>query len=213
MNWVEILGYVASLLVATSLSMSSIARLRALNLFGAFAFSVYGWMVGAYPVLVVNAYIVVINIVFLLKMQPGHSEAFELLAINRHENRYLQRFLDFHQKDILKFFPDFNADEIHDANIVLIMRDMLPVGVVACRQTDDNTLTIKLDYVIPSHRDFRCAQYFYQAWSDVISCGSISRFVVKGDAGPHKSYLKKIGFHSDKSLGEGWLSRPATISS
>ena len=210
MNWIEILGYVASLLIAVALSMSSIARLRALNLLGAIAFSIYGWKVGAYPVMVVNAYIVVINIVFLQKMQPGRSEAFELLGINRLENRYLQRFLDFHQVDIRNYFPEFNIDELENSHIVLILRDMLPVGVVVCRQTDEETLAIKLDYVIPSHRDFRCAQYFYQAWNDVISCENISRFVIKGDVGPHRSYLKKIGFKADRSLGDNWLTRPAT---
>jgi len=212
LNWIPILGYAASLLVAVALSMSSIARLRALNLVGAFVFAIYGWLVGAYPVMVVNAYIVIINIVFLLKMQPGRSEAFELLGINRLENRYLQRFLDFHQKDIRKYFPDFSMEALEDSEIVLILRDMLPVGVVVAQQTDDETLTIKLDYVIPSHRDFRCAQYFYQAWSDVINIESIRRFVVKNDVGPHKSYLKKIGFQADKSLGKDWLSRSAAIS-
>lgn len=211
MSWIEITGYVASVLIAVALSMSSIARLRALNMIGAFVFAVYGWMVGAYPVLVVNAYIVIINLVFLIKMQPGRSEAFELLEINRLENRYLQRFLDFHQDDIKKFFPDFKMQELDNAHIVLILRDMLPVGVVVCQQTDEDTLTIKLDYVIASHRDFRCAQYFYEAWSDVINVESIRRFVVKGDVGPHKSYLKKIGFQPDTSLGDSWLSLPASV--
>lgn len=211
MDWIDILGYVASLLVAVSLSMSSIARLRALNLLGAFAFIIYGWKFGAYPVMVVNFYIVIINIVFLLKMQPGRSEAFELLAINPRENRYLQRFLNFHQTDIKKFFPEFDATVLSDAHIVLILRDMLPVGMVVCRQTDEQTLAIELDYVIPSHRDFLCAQYFYKAWNEEIQIESIRRFVIKGDEGPHQSYLKKIGFKADENLGPAWLSRPASI--
>jgi len=213
LDWIEITGYVASLFVAAALSMSSIARLRVLNLLGAFAFTIYGWKVGAIPVMAVNAYIVVINIVFLQKMQPGRSEAFELLRINRQDNRYLQRFLHFHKSDIRKFFPEFEADKLDGAHIVLILRDMLPVGLVVCSPTDDKTLTINLDYVIPSHRDFRCAQYFYQAWSDVISTRNISRFVIRDGVGAHESYLKKMGFQTDKSLGPGWLSRPAVPSS
>ena len=210
LNWTEIVGYVASLLIAIALSMSSIARLRFLNLLGAAAFSVYGYLVGAYPVFVVNAYIVVINIVFLAKMQPGRSEAFELLASNRGENRYLQRFLDYHREDIGKFFPNFKAGTIGDSKIVLILRDMLPVGVVICEPTDEKTLTIKLDYVIPSHRDFRCAQYFYESWSDVISCEGVDRFAAKGDVDPHRSYLKKMGFRPEASMGEDWFFRPVS---
>lgn len=211
MSWIDILGYAASLLVAVALSMSSIARLRFLNLCGAAVFVIYGWLVGAYPVFVVNAYIVVINVIFLVKMQPGHSEAFELLALNRMENRYLQRFLDFHQADIHKFFPKFQADSFGDSHAVLILRDMLPVGLVICHQSDENTLTIALDYVIPSHRDFRCADYFYQSWNDVISCEGIERFIAHGEVSSHRSYLKKMGFEAEMNLGDDWFSRPATL--
>jgi hypothetical protein len=206
LNWIDILGYAASLLVAVSLTMNSIARLRALNLVGAAAFAVYGFMAGAYPVLAVNAYIAVINVVFLLKMQPGRSEAFELLALSRVDNRYLQRFLDFHQEDIRKFFPNFDAEAFGGSKVVLILRDMLPVGVVICEQTDAETLTIKLDYVIPSHRDFRCAEYFYRSWNDVLGCEGVCRFVAKGDVEKHRAYLKRMGFVADEGRGEGWYS-------
>jgi len=77
LDWIEILGYVASTLVAISLTMSSLAKLRALNLVGASAFAVYGWLVGAYPVMAVNGFITVVNVIYLLRMQPGKSEAFE----------------------------------------------------------------------------------------------------------------------------------------
>ncbi len=112
MNWVEILGYVASVLVAVSLTMNSLARLRALNLLGASLFAAYGWLVGAYPVLVVNGFIAVINVIYLAKMQPGRSEAFELLALRRLDNRYVQRFLEFHREDIARFFPDFKVEAL-----------------------------------------------------------------------------------------------------
>jgi len=209
LNWIEILGYVASLLVAVSLSMNSIARLRVLNLMGAVAFTAYGLMVGAYPVFAVNAYITVINIIFLVKMQPGRSEAFELLVLDRPDNRYLHRFLEFHAEDIGRFFPNFDPGGFASSRIVLILRDMLPVGVVICERTDELTLTIKLDYVIPSHRDFRCAEYFYDSWSEVIDCQGVCRFVARGDVDPHRSYLKRMGFKKDEKRGQDWFMRSA----
>lgn len=209
MSWVDFLGYAASLLVAVSLSMSSLARLRALNLLGAVAFAIYGFLVGAYPVLVVNAYIAVINVVFLIKMQPGRSEAFELLAIDRAGNRYLRRWLEFHQDDIRKFFPGFQPKTFPDSRVVLILRDMLPVGVVVCEATDERTLTIHLDYVIPSHRDFRCAEYFYSAWNEVIPCEGVCRFAARAEVPPHQKYLRRMGFQTDMALGDGWYTRVA----
>ena len=208
MNWIEWLGYGASGLVAVSLMMSSIARLRALNLLGAVAFAIYGWLVGAYPVMAVNGFIALVNVVFLVKMQPGRSEAFELLAINRLDNRYLQRFLEFHRNDIQEIFPQFGIDHLKAPQVAFILRDMAPVGLVICDQTDEQTLTVKLDYVIPSHRDFRCAQYFYQSWRDVIKGVDINRFLAQGEVDSHRSYLKKMGFRPDEVIGPDWYVLP-----
>lgn len=201
MNWVEILGYVASALVAVSLTMSSLARLRALNLVGAALFAGYGWLVGAYPVLAVNGFIAVVNVVYLAKMQPGRSEAFELLAIRRLDNRYLQRFLEFHRQDIERFFPDFRVEALTQPHLVFILRDMLPVGVVICEADAERNLVVHLDYVVPAYRDFRCAQYFYRAWSTVVDCPGARRFVARGGVDRHRAYLKRIGFTPEPALG------------
>lgn len=197
MNWIELLGYAASVVVAVSLTMNSIARLRALNLVGSASFAVYGWLVGAYPVMAVNGFIAVVNVVFLLKMQPGRSEAFELLAIARLDNRYLQRFLEFHQQDIRRFFPHFAAEQLHEPRIVFILRDMAPVGLVVCERSDPDTLTVVLDYVIPSHRDFRCAEYFYRSWSKVVDGEGVGRFLARTEVPAHAKYLKRMGFRPD----------------
>ncbi len=209
MNWIEILGYAASVLVAVSLTMNSLARLRALNLLGASLFAVYGWLVGAVPVLLVNGFIAVVNVVFLARMQPGRSEAFELLAIRRRDNRYLQRFLAFHREDIARFSPGFDADAVADPRIVFILRDMQPVGLVVCEPGPGGDLRVHLDYVIPSYRDFRCAHYFYQAWSSVVECPDARRFVATGGSDKHRWYLRKVGFTAEPALGADVFVRAA----
>ena len=67
-SYYELIGYVGSLLVALSLSMKNIRLLRRINLLGAFTFSMYGLLIGAMPVFVLNGYIVVIDIYYLYKM-------------------------------------------------------------------------------------------------------------------------------------------------
>jgi hypothetical protein len=209
MNWIEILGYVASVLVAVSLTMSSLAKLRVLNLMGAIAFAGYGWLVGAYPVLIVNAFIAVVNVVYLLRMQPGRSEAFELLPLAHPDNRYFRRFLEFHGEDIARFFPGFRPEGLEKVHIVFILRNMLPVGVVVCRRQDDRTLEVLLDYVIPSDRDFQCARYFYRSWPEVIDAEGITRFITRGEVPPHRKYLKKMGFLAAPDLGRDFFVRVA----
>ena len=209
MNGIEVLGYAASVLVAISLTMKSLARLRVLNLLGAVLFVAYGAWVAAYPVLAVNGFIVAVNIVYLLKMRPGRSEAFELMAIRRPDNSYLRRFLEFHGEDIRRFFPDFDLDRLDDPRIAFILRDISPVGIVICEQTGDEALRVRLDYVIPSHRDFRCAQYFYHAWSEVMDAPGATRFVTQTDVPEHRKYLKRIGFDPAPEMGSDWYVRPA----
>lgn len=65
MMW-EWVGYLASVVVAISLMMSDIKKLRWLNLFGAMLFVAYGMAIQAYPVAAVNFFIVLIDIYYLV---------------------------------------------------------------------------------------------------------------------------------------------------
>ena len=61
-NLLEAVGYIASVLVAVSLTMTSIIKLRIINMIGAIAFVIYGLLISAYPVALVTGIIVFINI-------------------------------------------------------------------------------------------------------------------------------------------------------
>ncbi len=76
----EIIGYIASALVAISLMMSSILKLRVINLIGAAFFTVYGLLIGAYPVAVVNFIIVRIDLYYLYEIFAA-KEYFALLEV------------------------------------------------------------------------------------------------------------------------------------
>ena len=47
---IELIGYTASVILVISMMMSSFVKLRIVNLVGAFLFSVYGFIIGSYPV-------------------------------------------------------------------------------------------------------------------------------------------------------------------
>ncbi|EJG2020865.1 YgjV family protein [Vibrio parahaemolyticus] len=69
MNMVEILGYAASIMVAISLTMKDIVKLRILNFIGCALFTVYGLMIDSWPVVLTNGFIACVNVYFLAKMQ------------------------------------------------------------------------------------------------------------------------------------------------
>ncbi|MEZ8826117.1 YgjV family protein [Vibrio amylolyticus] len=69
MNTVEILGYAASIMVAISLTMKDIVRLRVINFVGCGLFTAYGLMIDSWPVVLTNGFIACVNVYFLVKMQ------------------------------------------------------------------------------------------------------------------------------------------------
>ena len=204
MEWMDILGYAASVLVAVSLTMSSIVKLRVLNLIGAVVFAIYGWLVGAHPVLVVNGFIAVVNVVYILRMRRL-EDTFELLEISRADNAYLGRFLDFHAGDIARFFPCFERRSLEGATIVFILRNMLPVGLVVCRRDGDDVV-IGLDYVIPSYRDLQCARFFYRDRRADYLDGGLRQYTAHAAGEEHRRYLETMGFRPDAQRGEGFYS-------
>lgn len=78
----EVIGYAASVLVAISLMMSSILKLRVINLFGAALFTLYGLLIGAYPVAAMNLFIVLIDLYYLRDM-VSMTERFTIFKVQR----------------------------------------------------------------------------------------------------------------------------------
>ena len=72
----EWVGYIASVVVAVSLMMGDIKKLRWWNLAGAGLFAAYGFAIDAMPVAFVNCFIVMINVYYLVKLyrQPSAEQ-------------------------------------------------------------------------------------------------------------------------------------------
>lgn len=66
-NSVELLGYIASILVAISFVMKSIKKLRLFNIVGATLFVVYSVIIQAWPVAFINLFSIGINIYRLVQ--------------------------------------------------------------------------------------------------------------------------------------------------
>ncbi|MBU3812165.1 MAG: YgjV family protein [Candidatus Niameybacter stercoravium] len=65
---VEWIGYAASAVIAISLLMTDVGKLRIINSIGCLLFVIYGLLVHAYPVAVANLIIVFINLYHLYKL-------------------------------------------------------------------------------------------------------------------------------------------------
>ncbi|RDY28054.1 lactate dehydrogenase [Romboutsia weinsteinii] len=72
-NPIEWIGYLASILIVISLTMSNIKKLRIINSLGCLAFVIYGVAVKAYPVAISNFAIVIINLYYLYKLKNSNN--------------------------------------------------------------------------------------------------------------------------------------------
>jgi len=63
----EWIGYLASVLIAISLTISSNFYFRIINLAGSICFVIYGLFIHSYPVAIINTYCIGINIFHLIK--------------------------------------------------------------------------------------------------------------------------------------------------
>lgn len=193
----EIIGYVASVLIAVSLMMKAIIKLRVINLIGAATFSVYGMLIGSIPVAAMNGFIVLINIYFLYQMFTA-KEYFKLIQLYPN-SKMLRHFLDFYADDIAKFVPDYSYQDTEETFALFVLRDMVPAGLLLGKKTDDGSLILELDYVIPNYRDFKIGRYIYDKKRDFLSDRGIKRIICKSNQPVHMKYLKKMGFEKSGS--------------
>lgn len=192
MDYVELTGYVASILVAISLTMSKILKLRIINTLGAVTFSIYGFLVGAYPVLVVNSFITLINIYYLIKMFRT-KDVFDTLEEDN-DSEYVKSFYTHYKKDIYNFFKDFKWDSLNKNKVIFILRNLRPVNLVVYNEQENGIIEILLDYTIPEYRDFLNGKYLISIFKEKKVRDSNIQLVTKPTSKSHIKYLKKMGF-------------------
>jgi hypothetical protein len=194
----EIIGYTGSVLVALSLMMRNILRLRVINFFGAATFATYGYLVGAYPVLVLNGFITLVDVYYLVGMWR-QKEHFSLMPVLDESHPYLTKFFEFHKDDIKQFFPSFDATKLDKPQCFFILRNLIPAGLFVFEKISDDTVFIKLDYAIPDYRDFKNAKFVYSAEQKYLKEHGINKLIAKGEVDKHRKYLERMGFKESKS--------------
>ncbi len=192
MDWLSILGYAASIIVATGMMMSSIKILRWINLLGAITFSTYGFLIGALPVGILNSFIVMIDIYHLITIYTK-KEYLKPLPV-RGDNKLLLEFLNFYKEDIKNFFPDFYYKPEINKFSFFVLRDMSIAGLILAREYEPEILKISLDYTIPQYRDFKVGKYVYDTHIQKFKDSGYKLLIAFPSNKKQKNYFDKMGF-------------------
>ncbi len=191
------IGYVASGIIAFSMTMNSIVKFRWINLVGASGFATYGFLIGAFPVMALNGFIVAVDIYYLLKIYMK-NQLFDTLEI-RHDNKYLLKFLSYHNVEIQKFFPGFKYKPEMNTVSFFVLRNMAVAGIFLAHSEDDNVLKVGLDYVVPEYRDYKNGKYVYHRLKDDFIKEGYKKIVAEGITKSHIKFLRKFGFKENSS--------------
>ena len=226
MPGLEIFGTAASLVIAASLMMRNLKRLRLINLVGSVMFALYGLGIKSLPVFLVNVFIVLIDAWYLRRLRLEVS-AFSLLRAAPGDSAYLAEFLRFYAKDIAKHAPGFSLEGPDGAaagggaeegaaaggasaaapaaggtEAVFVLRDLVPASLVVYRKRGEGVYDILLDYAVPASRDYKSAEFFFEVAAKEIAGGAEARFYTRSSVPVHERYLKRLGFVASDKGGE-----------
>lgn len=188
----ELFGYFASALIAISIMMSSILRLRLINAVGAAAFSLYGLLIHSYPVAILNGFIVAVNGFHLVRMLRA-KEYFQLLQL-KPDSVYLPYFLEFHGEEIRQILPEFRYRPSANQVALFILRDCSPVGAFIAEQESNGVLRVALDFVIPHYRDLKIGRFLFVEQAAFFRERGVKEIVIAPRSKEFGAYLVKVGF-------------------
>jgi len=189
MIWLEVFGYIGTVLVIVSMLMTSVLRLRVINIIGGVISGIYAVLVGATPVALMNLCLVCINLFNVYRLLRTKRQ-FDVVQ-SRGEDAMVQYFLHSNSQDIGKFFPEFDPDSVKDAVAFVVCCDGNPAGMLLGKPMEDGALDVQLDYAIPAYRDCSVGGYLYK---NLPGLGVIKLVSGHPAADTHLDYLEKMGF-------------------
>lgn len=200
--WLEIFGWLGSILVVWSLTLGRVLRFRWMNLTGSLIAAIYNGVIGVWPFMAMNGVIVLINIFWLTKLyRERHDEAVYEVVPVRAEDGYLQRVLTVHAADI-KANWGFDPARLGKGrrHAWLVVKGDETVGVTVVREEGADGV-VELDWVSPRFRDFTPGEFVHRR-SGIFQDLGLERVVVENPAKQARDYLTRVGF---TPAGERWV--------
>ena len=198
MNFLDLFGYVSSIVILISLTMSSIIKLRVINMTGSILFTIYGLMLHSVPTAFLNFGIVVINLYYLTKHYKK-KEVFKLVEVSE-DSELLEHFYSNNSKELTELF----GDNLHEQGqkVFFMLRNNHTAGILVGTE-EKETLKIKVDFVTEEYRDFKLGKYFFEENTEELVKKGYKKVYSKALHEKHKEYLEKIGFRKvDRDLYE-----------
>lgn len=193
MNLIEVFGIVSSIVILISLSMTSIIKLRIINLVGCVLFALYGYAIGSFSTTFMNIGIALMNLYYLRKLY-SIKESYEIVKADK-ESDYFKLFIEKNAGDIDKFFSRESMSRSQE--MYYLLRNNYTVGILGWK-AENTDIEITIDYVTERFRDYTFGKYIFQERLEIFRKEGYKRVIQKTENPLHQNYLKKIGFAQEK---------------
>ncbi len=193
---IELVGYLGSALVVISMLMTSVIRLRLINLVGCVIFTIYALIIKSYPTAAMNFFLVGINIYHLLRLMRTKRH-YDLIRSDAKDG-YFTYLLETSLEDIGRWFPEFRCSEAAERADVayLVSCDRNPAALFLGAKTGEGEMEVLLDYSTPVYRDTTVGRFLY---GELAKAGW-QTLVFRMKAPDHIAYMERMGYRAD---GEG----------
>ncbi len=186
---IEMIGYLGSALVLVSMLMTSVVKLRLINLTGSVIFAGYALAIRSYPTAVMNIALAGINIFYLVRMFR-EQKIYDAVKTDRKDG-YFSYLLDRYHDDIYFWFPEASLLDESSADVTyLVCCDSDPACLFLGKETSPGNLKVLLDYATPIYRDASAGKFLYRKLAE----DGYKTLAFTQNAEAHVPFLKKVGY-------------------
>lgn len=186
---IEIFGYIGSVLVVVSMLMSSVVKLRVINVAGSIISGTYALIIGSFPLALMNICLIVINVYNLYKLLKTEQK-YDFIE-GTTVDTFMEYFLDHYRQDILTYFPEFEEKKVDVDRAYMVCCDGNPAGLLLGKDLGNGVLDVVLDYSTPTYRDCSVGVYGY---GKLPTAGVKKLQFGQNASEAHAAYLTKMGF-------------------
>ena len=147
--YLEIFGYIGTILVILSMAMRSVKKLRIFNICGSFISMIYAAVCNTLPIAIMNGTLIIINFYHLMRSKH-RSRCSECVEVSL-ADRATSYFLTFFEDGIKEMFPSYVYRSNVDAEAHIVYIEDKVAGILIGKPVGD-TFAAEIYYVIKKFR-------------------------------------------------------------
>lgn len=194
-------GYLASLLLIIALLVNNDLKFRWFNSLGNISFITYAIVFSAYPVLLTNCILLCINGYYLIKIYYK-QENFDLFQFAGDE-KLVQKFVEYFQKDIQAYYPDFKHEQLQAKFNFAVTRDLVIANIFSVDILENGDAYVLINYTTKKYRDFKVGTFIFEKEHDFLVSKGVKRIIYKDVFNKHHlEFITVMGFKMETINGE-----------